>query len=779
MAYSLMPISAVPVFAQDDVSNETSTSDTDGISVQKLPLPSLPEDVAKVMKMIYLCYPDSSSKAGYGFPDDLGVLINKKNSFEYTIPANANPRKKGFKCVGFQFVDESGKQLISGTYKAGQKVTIPPDVADTVMVMPVYEEDASMPDVENTSDYINLTPYGLILQSVPVDASGAKPADEQDETEPSDDTTDDIETQASRIKVTTNPMLVIISKVKKGPVSVTLPDWPSSLLSEGQKFAGYASSETAAAPDLKPGDKFTQTGRIETVYALLTADKPADEQVTVTLSANGDTFKTVQGKAGAKVKLPAETPAKDGYEFLGWASKDNAETAEYQAGAEITLPDKSGTLYAVWKKAGDTPVTPTEQEIQISFSAEGATGIPENTTVKAALPYTYTLPAETPVKENSKFTGWKYDGKIYQASEKVIITATPAVFEAIFDNEATEPTVEYSVSFDANGGSGAPAKITSDKADVKIPTAVPSRDGYKFLGWATKADATSATLQPGDTVQAAEAGLTLYAVWQKNETPKVTYTLTFNANGGEGAPEQITSDTSTTTVPDTKPTREGYTFLGWATKADAEVAGIQPGEKIMISRNGTTLYAIWRKANEGSQGNSGNTNKPSGSDKQETTISVNFNAGEGTGEPMSLTFKGTLPYKYKIPAQTPSRQGYTFAGWDYNGKTVLPSAEVELKSAENNFTAVWKKGSAAAGNESNKNNNGNADKGSAETNKNSVSGKKESAQGKNETTTQKTVASETNTAAHQDNSWIPAALSFGALLMAAAAWMIQRMKRTH
>lgn len=70
------------------------------------------------------------------------------------------------------------------------------------------------------------------------------------------------------------------------------------------------------------------------------------------------------------------------------------------------------------------------------------------------------------------------------------------------------------VSFDANGGTGAPLAQTAGTGDVTVPEEEPSRPGYAFLGWSTTAGASAPSYQPGDTYTG-EGSATLYAVWDK------------------------------------------------------------------------------------------------------------------------------------------------------------------------------------------------------------------------------------------------------------------------
>ena len=102
-----------------------------------------------------------------------------------------------------------------------------------------------------------------------------------------------------------------------------------------------------------------------------------------------------------------------------------------------------------------------------------------------------------------------------------------------------------------------------------------------------------------------------YSVSGQSSTYGVSYsdtktvyisTLIFDANGGSGAPSKLThTHTSTSshtfTIPTTKPTRSGYTFLGWSTSSSASTASYQPGGSISVSYGSSkTLYAVWEQA---------------------------------------------------------------------------------------------------------------------------------------------------------------------------------------
>ena len=153
--------------------------------------------------------------------------------------------------------------------------------------------------------------------------------------------------------------------------------------------------------------------------------------------------------------------------------------------------------------------------------------------------------------------------------------------------------VTYTVTFNANGGSGAPSSQTKTHGtNLTLSSTRPTRTGYTFLGWSTSSGATSATYSAGGTFDL-NADTTLYAVWRAN-----TYTITYNANGGSGAPaaQSYTYATSgTINLSSTRPTRSGYTFLGWSLSSTATSPSYSAGQAWSRSNaSNYTLYAVWR-----------------------------------------------------------------------------------------------------------------------------------------------------------------------------------------
>lgn len=149
----------------------------------------------------------------------------------------------------------------------------------------------------------------------------------------------------------------------------------------------------------------------------------------------------------------------------------------------------------------------------------------------------------------------------------------------------------YTITYNANGGSGAPGAQTKWKDQaLTLSSTKPTRTGYSFLGWSTSSTATSATYSAGGSYTANSAA-TLYAVWKAN-----TYTVTYNANGGSGAPGNQTKTYGKALIlSSTKPTRTNYNFKGWGTSASATTVSYAAGASYTANA-AITLYAVWELA---------------------------------------------------------------------------------------------------------------------------------------------------------------------------------------
>ena len=155
----------------------------------------------------------------------------------------------------------------------------------------------------------------------------------------------------------------------------------------------------------------------------------------------------------------------------------------------------------------------------------------------------------------------------------------------------------WGVYFNANGGSGAPEWMKRHWGEiVYIPSTTPYKSGYTFNGWTKTQGSSTINYKPGDPI-GDDSDVTLYAVWSQNVVK--TWSITYNANGGSNAPAKQTANVGQSiTITYSKPTRSGYTFLGWSTwnESPEPEAMFTPGYSY-TSDSDTTLYAVWERVN--------------------------------------------------------------------------------------------------------------------------------------------------------------------------------------
>lgn len=153
----------------------------------------------------------------------------------------------------------------------------------------------------------------------------------------------------------------------------------------------------------------------------------------------------------------------------------------------------------------------------------------------------------------------------------------------------------YSLSFDANGGSGSMSNRLYSNFSQALPANSFTRDGYYFTGWNTKADGSGTVYEVGQTITLVE-DLTLYAQWIK----AVGVTLDANCEEGEVVIE-LFNPTLTATISKNSFIRDGYLFTGWNSKADGTGTVYKVGQTITLIED-LTLYAQWKLLSEASNG---------------------------------------------------------------------------------------------------------------------------------------------------------------------------------
>lgn len=339
---------------------------------------------------------------------------------------------------------------------------------------------------------------------------------------------------------------------------------------------------------------------------------------TITLDANGGVCETTSLTSnGEAVTLPTAT--KEGYTFLGWfTQKEGGEkfTTDYVPAGDVTL-------YAQYEEAKPTEYT-------ITLDANG--GVSAVDQIKTSV---YIEPA-APTRDGYKFLGW-FDAKEggTQFTADYPLTGNLTLY-AHWEQEAAKT---FTIKFDAQGGS-AVDEITGEK-DVAIQMPVTTKEGYTFLGWFTKAEGGK---QVKDGYKLSK-DLTLYAHWEKKDTEKKNYTVTFDCAGGTMVnPETnlTVNKYEKTDVEETvinvsnipTPTRTGYTFDGWYTEAEGK------GSKLTsyVMNANAVFYANWLEV--------------------KNTVRITFDTQGGLSIDAQDVTKGQ-----QMSLPTPVKDGYTFAGW--------------------------------------------------------------------------------------------------------------------
>ena len=242
------------------------------------------------------------------------------------------------------------------------------------------------------------------------------------------------------------------------------------------------------------------------------------------------------------------------------------------------------------------------------------------------------------LNQSSKITCLAEDNGITAFKGKTVIGGTSSVYPSHVDwglfyggldiyGNTTGVIVTYK-----DGDSEYAKQVLPSGTLATRPDAPAATPGYTFGGW-NKADGTAWDYASDKVTD----NITLYAKWAAN-----TYTITFDTAGGsEIAP--ITQEYGTVITAPEAPTREGYTFIGW----DKEIPTTMPTENM-------TVTAQW----------------------EINQYTITFDTAGG-----SEIAPITQDYGTAITApEAPTREGYTFMGWDREIPTTMPAENITLKA---------------------------------------------------------------------------------------------------
>jgi len=328
----------------------------------------------------------------------------------------------------------------------------------------------------------------------------------------------------------------------------------------------------------------------------------------------------------------------------------NPEKPDYTAGEQVTVTAAANPNYIFTGWSGAS--TMSETSVTVTMSSD--------LTLTANFQRLYTLTAiANPVIGGD--VSRDPEKAVYTASERVTVRATAAAGYAFAgwsdtsmpaDPEASITVNEdkvltanfvrvYTVTFDANGGSGATpgARTANDGSTITLPGHDGlTRGGYYFGGWSVSGSG-GATVYSDGTLYHVTGNVTLYAVWSAVPIPKRTVTFSANRATSGTAPITITADSgSAIALPNQGSlTRSGYYFHSWNTDSSGTGEYYDIGDYYTLTGD-VTLYAMWALIQ----------------------YTVTFDDNGRTVTPASGT-TGTGWTLASLP--TPTRDCHTFNGW--------------------------------------------------------------------------------------------------------------------
>ena len=445
----------------------------------------------------------------------------------------------------------------------------------------------------------------------------------------------------------------------------------NSYTNAGYTFKGWATSQNGDVvytDGQQVSNLTTQANGQVTLYAVWQANK---YQVVFDPNTGSGNMENQEFTYGQEQKLNANQFTKEGYTSKGWNTQANGAGQAYADLASVSNLATEGqvTLYAQWQA--------NNYAVIFDKNAASATGSMENQE------FTYdqqqALTTNSYTNAGYTFKGWATSQNgdvVYTDGQQVSNLTTQANGQVTL--YAVWQANKYQVVFDPNTGSGnmENQEFTYGQ-EQKLNANQFTKEGYTSKGWNTQANGAGQAYADLASVSnlATEGQVTLYAQWQANN-----YTVKFDANGGQGKmqDQQFEYDKAQK-LSENAFTKENYTFAGWATSQNGDVVYTDAKEvkNLTTANNGeVTLYAVWTENDSYNVVYDNNYDSQVPSDPQKVYLGVN----------------------YTIKSETPSREGYTFVGWNTDKAATeaqySPNQEVEggigqTKDQTVTLYAIW------------------------------------------------------------------------------------------
>lgn len=265
------------------------------------------------------------------------------------------------------------------------------------------------------------------------------------------------------------------------------------------------------------------------------------------------------------------------------------------------------------------------------------------------------------------------------------------------EGATSEQSAQAELSFSANGGQftdGSTGVTVKANEDGSINAPTPTRAGYTFKGWYSQSsmDGIPENYQQYYKLDpsSAKAG-SWFAAWEKNaevQAQSVEVVSFFQGGERDGSSVTTTIDvTADSSVADCVKSFEGYT----PTKIVSGAATSEEEVNMTSSLEGITTLYVYYKADE--------------QKTEQNQINVLYAANGGQFVDGNETMQGVADADGKLrQPPTPTRDGYTFAGWywhaDYSGYTDEQKAADKVDfsqpvQSDVNIYAQWTKNADA------------------------------------------------------------------------------------
>ena len=357
--------------------------------------------------------------------------------------------------------------------------------------------------------------------------------------------------------------------------------------------------------------------------------------------SNADDSTTPADTGGVELATGSgNTGETGGEQNTGAGGESNAETG----GSAATVPEGPTTYnyaikyYTVTETTDES--TGETQTVENLFDTDSYDGVETE--------HTFVVKDSKPTSSEGDFVAWKDadTGEYYTASDEIALTADKSEKKLIAYFAVLK---SYALIYDANGGKGAPAAQSCESylptCDFVISKITPSRDGYEFKGWQKDGDDTI-TYAPESSIRShsSEEPLKVKAVWAEIRT----YTLIYEANGGNGAPEALTCKSAnggcSFVVSDVMPTRKDFEFIDWQNGTES----VGPGATINVTELTTILVANWNPV---------------------TVFTMEYVAEDASNIPEPQKCQTTVgTCTFIVPSTEPTKDGYKFLGWRFEDK---------------------------------------------------------------------------------------------------------------